>query len=426
MSQVADNAFRRQLEAVAKHPAMSDENINVKPGLLDMPSNLLLLIGIIGLAATVALSFIFGTKHALASYEVGVFTVTAFSLGGLFWNMVFHLVNAGWTGTVRRQLEQLMMMIPVCLGMILVIVAVELAYDGVLLSWMGLNPATDHLLDVKKGFLNRPFFVIRFLIYGVLWLFLATRLWRNSVNQDATGDRMLTLKSRFMSAWGMPVFALSLAFFAFDFMMAMDYRFFSTMWGVYFFASCALGSIAVVLMMLCILRGLGLLTGLVTKEHTHDLGKLLFGFTVFWTYIAFSQYFLIWYANIPEETAWYVNRKVGGWENLAAFLVIGHFIIPFLVLLFRDVKRHVAGAAIMAAWIIFMIVMDFMWVVRPMVYLGDSAPGPGAAGWILDIAAIVGVLGIWFGFLLKRIAREPLVAKNDPKMPEALRHRNYV
>ncbi len=426
MSQVADNAYRRQLEAVAKHPAMADENINVKPGLLDMPSNLLILIGIIGIAATGALSFMFNTKHALASYEVGVFTVTAFSLGGLFWNMVFHLVNAGWTGTVRRQLEHLMMMLPVCLAMIAVIVVVEIAFDGVLLSWMGLDPATDHLLEVKKGFLNTPFFVIRFIIYGVLWMILASSLWRNSVNQDATGDRMLTRKSRFMSAWGMPVFALSLAFFAFDFLMAMDYRFFSTMWGVYFFASCALGSIAVTLLVLCILRSLGLLTGLVTKEHTHDLGKLLFGFTVFWTYIAFSQYFLIWYSNIPEETAWFVNRKVGGWEYLAAILAIGHFIIPFLILLFRDVKRHVAGAAILAAWIILMIVLDFVWIVRPMVYLGDMAGESHAAGWILDVAAIVGVLALWFGFLLKRIAKEPLVAKNDPRMPEALNHRNYV
>ncbi len=425
MSQI--DAYQRQLEAVARHPAMSDDNIHVRKGALDAPSNVLIVLGIVGLLATGALAMIFNVKHALAAYEVGVFTVTAFSLGGMFWTMVFYLVNAGWTGTIRRQLENLMMMLPVCLAMIAVIVVVELASGGVLLSWMGIDPATDHLLDVKKGFLNEPFFVVRFFIYAGLWMFLATSLWRNSIHQDATGDRMLTRKSRFMSAWGLPVFALSLAFFAFDFLMAMDYRFFSTMWGVYFFASCALGSIAVTLLILCILRSLGLLTGLVTKEHTHDLGKLLFGFTVFWAYIAFSQYFLIWYSNIPEETAWYVNRKVGGWENVATLLVIGHFIIPFLILLFRDIKRNVAGAAILAAWIILMIVLDFLWIVRPMVYVGDMLDAnPGPTGWILDIAAIVGVLGIWFGFLLKRIAREPLVAKNDPRMPEALGHRNYV
>ncbi len=425
MSQIAADAFQRQLDAVANHPAMSDDNINVKGGTLDKPSRILIGIGCVGLILTVAFSFIFNTKHALASYEVGVFAVTAFSLGGMFWTMVFHLVNAGWTGTVRRQLENLMMMLPVCIALIALIVIVEVAFDGVLLSWMGKDPASDHLLDVKKGFLNKPFFVIRFAIYACFWLFLATNLWRNSRTQDDTGDRMLTRKSRFMSAWGLPLFALSISFFAFDFLMAMDYRFFSTMWGVYFFASCALGSIAVTLLVLCILRSLGLLTGLVTKEHTHDLGKLLFGFTVFWAYIGFSQYFLIWYANIPEETAWYVNRNVDGWENVSALLVIGHFIIPFLILLFRDVKRHVAGAAILATWIILMVVLDFLWIVRPMVYVGEMAEADPAS-WILDIAAIVGVLGIWFGLLLRRIAKGPLVAKNDPKMPEALRHRNYV
>ena len=153
----------------------------------------------------------------------------------------------------------------------------------------------------------------------------------------------------------------------------------------------------------------------------------MFSFSVFWAYIAFSQYFLIWYSNIPEETAYYYRRMTGGWETLSAFLAFGHFGVPFFILLFRKVKRSSLALAGMAVWMIFIHVLDIFWMVRPMVYAGtpaDQMPG-GITIW-LDVVAIVGVLAIFAGVLILKIGSGVLIPLNDPRQDEALAHKNYV
>lgn len=427
MSQITGEAYQRRLERLAAHPAMAKDNINLPKGACAGLARTLIGLGIAGLLVTLAGAFVYNAKHAVASYAVGVFSVTAISLGALFWTMVFHQTNAGWHATVRRQIENIMMNLPLCVGLIAVMLIVELASGGLLFSWMRPEYADNHLLHAKKAWLNEPFLVVRFFIYAGVWTFLATKLFRYSLEQDRTGDRFLNNRARFTSAWGLLAFALTTGFFAFDFIMAMDFRFFSTMWGVYYFASGPFSCMAVLLLVTGMLRLRGRLTGAVTNEHVHDMGKLLFGMNVFWSYIAFGQYFLIWYGNIPEETAWIVYRKQGGWENLAAFLAIGHFFIPFLILLQRPVKRHPALAAAVGVWLLFMLVMDMVWLVRPMVYTpasGLESPGP-AAMWI-DVAAVAGVCCLWAGVLVRRIASGPLIPLKDPRLTEALEHCNYV
>ncbi|MFG0326036.1 MAG: hypothetical protein ACF8SC_02040 [Phycisphaerales bacterium JB037] len=427
MTQLTADQYRRQLDSVAKNPAMADDNIRLPAGSGAGIATGSLAVGALLLVATIAGSQIYGLKHALAAFEVGVVSVTALSLGGLFWTMILHITNSGWGVTVRRFLEHLMMMLPACVVMLGIIVLIEIGFGGVLLTWIGIDPAENYLINHKKAFLNEPFFVIRFFLYAGVWLLLASRFWRFSTEQDRSGDRFLSNQARKTAAWGLPLFALSTAFFSFDFLMAMDYRFFSTMWGVYYFASATFGSVAVVLITLCVLRAMGYLTGAVTSEHTHDLGKLLFGFTVFWAYIAFSQYFLLWYSNIPEETIWFIVRQQGGWENVATLLVIGHFLAPFLILLFRPVKRHSIGVALAAAWMLLMLVLDMIFIIRPMVYAGPYAaenPGPGA--WWLDFVGITGVLLVWAALYIRRLPSQPLVPLKDPKLPESLHHKNYV
>jgi len=429
MTQLTIDQYRRRLESVAAHPAMAEDNIRLPEDAGRTISAGMLVVGAACLLVTIAGSLILGLKHALAAYEVGVFSVTAISLGGLFWVMVFRVTNSRWSATVRRLFEHLAMMLRVCVALIAVALVIELAAGGVMLSWLSIDPETNYLLEHKRGYLNPVFLVVRFGIIAGLWLLLATRLWRLSTEQDRTGDRMLTLRARGMSSWGMLVFALTTTFFAFDFLMSPDYRFFSTIWGVYYFASVAFSSLAVVLLTICILQAGGRLTGTITEEHVHDLGKLMFGFTVFWAYIAFSQYMLIWYGNIPEETAWFVHRKTGGWENAGALLAIGHFVIPFLLLLLRGVKRNVIGASLVGVWLLLMLLLDMIYILRPMVYLPgpDGQPtGPGAAGWWLDIAAIIGVLSIWGGLYVRRLATTSLVPLKDPRLPDALTHKNAV
>lgn len=391
----------------------------------------LLVVGAIGIALTVAGGFSAGVKHALAAYHVGAMTCLAMGLGALFWVMAFHLTQAGWSVTIRRQFENIMILLPVGAVMVLPVLIIELWQGGHLFAWLTYTKpdgiaAGDVLLEHKLAFLNPMFFFIRALIYIGLWSFLAWRLWGLSKEQDATGDKWLTNKARFTSSWGMPLFAITTAFASFDWLMSMDYRFFSTMWGVYFFAGAAFTAVPVVVIILNLLRSAGKLKGLVTAEHIHDLAKLMFGFTVFWAYIAFSQYFLIWYAAIPEETSFFLARKTDGWENLSKFLVFAHFLLPFFILLWRPVRRSFALLTIMAVWAIGLEVIDLYWIVRPFVYATDPTDKIKLGLLWIDIAGAVGPLALFLGLIIHKVRSGPLIPTHDPRLPEAIAHKNYV
>lgn len=375
-------------------------------------------------------------KHALASYLVGVMGVLAICLGATFFVLVFHLMQAGWTATLRRQFENVMSFLPYAWLLLLPVVGVELVKHGVLFRWMSPDMAGDLVLNKKAGFFYWPgaighglplFFLLRTFIYGGFWFFLTRRLISLSREQDATGSVEPSAKARFTAAWGMPVFALSTAFVAFDYMMSLDFRFFSTMWGVYYFAGAAFSAVAVVTFLLTRLRGSGKLQGVVTSEHFHDLGKLMFSFTVFWAYIAFSQYFLYWYANLPEETAYFQHRYQGPWLYLGVFLMVGHFAVPFLLMISRIPKRNPATIGVLALWAVLVHFADIFWIVRPMVRTGPDLDAPvPTMGYLVDALAIVGVLLVFAGFVTRRVGSSPLVAVNDPYIHEGLSHRNYV
>ena len=428
MSQLSADAYQQILDRVTGDERMAEDNVSA-PASAARLSMLLLGIGAIGLAVTVAGSFVVGARHALASYMVGVGAVLATSLGALILVMCFHLVNAGWCATVRRQFENLASLAPVALILVLPALLIDLiGTKGVIWEWMipGIKES-DPLIAAKAGYFNTAFVAFRFLAYLVLWTFLSSRLRAFSTEQDRTGDRFLSARARFLSAWGLPLTALSVAFAGFDFFMSMQPHFFSTMWGVYVFAGGAVSCMAVMVLTFTALRFVGRLNGLVNQEHFHDLGKLLFAFTCFWAYIGFSQYFLIWYGNIPEETFWMLQRTTGEWKGLGMFLAIGHFIVPFFFLLPRTFKRTPALVAIGAAWILFMHVMDYVWVVRPILHNiehGGTVPTPGT--WWVDVFAVLGVFGVFYGLFVARLGSGPLTALKDPKLPEALAHKNYV
>lgn len=428
MPVLTEKAWRERLERVAAHPAMRADNITLPEGAGATLSTGLLFVGLIALVLTVLGAFVYHPRHALGAFEIGLFTATAMSLGAMFFVMAFHSVNAGWAGTVRRQFENVASVLWVCWAMLGVVVVIELASGGVLLDWLRFEQGEQHLVDLKRPYLTGGFFVLRFFVYGMVWNFISRRLFALSRAQDESGDRMLTRKARFMSGWGLLAFALTTAFFAFDFLMSTDFRFFSTMWGVYYFASTALASVSVVVLILAVLRTGGRLTGAVTEEHFHDLGKLMLAFTVFWSYVAFSQYFLIWYSNIPEETAWFVYRQqTGGYMPLFLILCFGHFVVPFCILLLRKVKRSTPLLAAMGVYMILITIADMVWIVRPMVYAaGYAEQNPGMGAWWLDAAGIASPLCLWGFFLVRRVASGPLVPLKDPTMHESLNHVNYV
>lgn len=424
---LSPEAWQKRLQQIAADPRMSEDNTTIAKASVMKFATLPLFIGLVGLIVNIIGIFTVSGVHALAAFEVGLFTTLAISLGGMFWVMVFHSLNAGWSITLRRQFENLGVVIWLPVIMLIVVAMIEIFSHGILLRW--LDPHLEsHLLEIKAPYLNAWRLLVFLAIYSVSWLAISRCFYGWSRRCDETGDRRLGRKSRFVAGFAIPVFALTTTFCAFDYLMSPDYRFFSTMWGVYYFASCGLSGVSAVAIIAYLLRRAGKLEGLVGEEHFHDLGKLVFAFTVFWAYITFSQYFLIWYSNIPEETAWFYNRQEFGYNWLFWVMIIGHFILPFLILISRVTKRNLGILALMGCYMLLMVVLDMVWILRPMVDFAspEGTAGSGIATIWLDIAGVVGVLGIYAGVVAMQIAKGPLLPIKDPMLHEAMKHKNYV
>lgn len=413
------------------HPALASGNVTLDAGEVRSGSRLLLGVAAVSVGVAVAGGFVVNGTHALAALLAGNMAVLTACSVALILTMAFHLVNAGWWAGFRRQIENIATLTPVFGGTAALLAAADyLLLGGSLWSWMGTSyAATDlaYVLEKKAPYLNVPFFFGRAVIYVAVWALLSQMLYRFSWRADERADASLTARARFHSAWGILAAALTIAFASFDWIMGLDFRFFSTMFPVRFFAAGAFGAVAVLILVLVLLRRRGRLAGLVETEHFHDLGKMLFAFTVFWAYIAYFEYFLYWYGNIPEETAYFVERTTGPWKPVFYLLCFGHFVAPFLILIFRGVKRNHRVLAAVALWAVFIHVIDMVFLVRPMVYAGASAgQNPGIGGWWVDVAGIVGMWALFAGLLIRRMGAGPLVAVNDPRLSEALSHKNYV
>ncbi len=421
------------------------DNITMAPGSgsLALP---MMGAGVVGLLVVLvaALAGLVTPKHALSVFHIGALTVLGITLGSMFFVMAFHLTNAGWASTVRRTFENVMSFAPIAFLMVLLVVVLEVVLQGKMFLWLRPEMHSDYLLQKKwvyfywpmgkpKGgdpsFIFPAFFVLRTLLYGAVWTLLSRRLLALSRAQDSATNLDAAAQARRTSAWGMLIFALTTAFAAFDWLMSLDFKFFSTMWGVYFFAGANFAAVATTTGLLAWIRSKRKLEGVVTTEHFHDMGKLMFSFSVFWGYIAFSQYFLIWYSNIPEETAFYLHRKEDGWQFVTYFLIMGHFFTPFLILIHRPVKRTPAILMLVGAFMVVAHAVDLYWIVRPSVfsYAQDAAETPAVLGtlWV-DLAAILGALLLMLGFVIRQITTTQLVPAHDAWIGDALEHKNYV
>jgi len=270
----------------------------------------------------------------------------------------------------------------------------------------------------KSGFLNEGFWFVRALFYFVVWSALATFLSGQSQKQDETGEERISARLRGVAPVGIVLFALTSTFATIDWMMSLEPEWYSTMIGVYFFAGSVVGILSFTVLLIHLAYAQGALRGVVTIEHLHDLGKLLFGFTIFWTYIAFSQYFLIWYANIPEETIYYMKRQVGSWQSAGMLLAVGHFLIPFFFLMPRAVKRTPTLLALGSVWLLLMHFLDLHWCVMPVLH------HEGVRFGATDVAALAAVGGIFLAALGWVSSRRALVPLRDPRLPESLSFEN--
>lgn len=275
----------------------------------------------------------------------------------------------------------------------------------------------------KKGYLNEGFWYFRFVFYALALFGIIYTLRGWSIKQDQTGDPKYFRRMRRAACGFLPLFATSWTFLVFDWLMGLDYTWFSTMWGVYLFAGAALNSMAFLIILLTVLRRAGYLKEVVTVEHYHLMGKLLLAFTIFWAYIAFSQFFLIWYANITEETKFYLTRNTAYWNiHSIVFLVIGHFFVPFGILLIQGLKKKPVILSAIAAWSLLMHFCDLYWIIIPE--RGPSLTNGEelilAGNFFTDILAWVAVAGV-FGFgVMHFLSKGSLYPCRDPRLDESL------
>ncbi|HET9554121.1 MAG TPA: hypothetical protein VFP50_14225 [Anaeromyxobacteraceae bacterium] len=371
--------------------------------------------GLAGLALT-ALGGLSDPRQALASYLVAFVYWLGIALGALILLGAFHASKARWPVVLRRFLETIPQVIPL-FALLFLPIALGLRHLFVWVDPGALDGELRHLVEHKRPYLNVPFFLVRAAVYFVLWSVVAHLLRAWSVRQDADGGHALTLKQRRLGAGSLPFLALTLSFAAFDWMMSLDPRFYSTIFGVYWFAGSFVGAFAVLAIAAAATRGdPGQFGHHLNADHLHSLGKFLLAFTAFWAYIAFSQFMLIWIANVPEEVPWYLVRTGSPWGAVGVFLALGHFLVPFFLLLSRDLKRSPTRLAAMSGWMLLVHWVDVHWVIMPRIH--EAGPSPS---W-MDVTAFVGVGGAALAFLVLRMRGAATVPVRDPYLEESLRY----
>jgi len=373
-----------------------------------------LVAGIAGLVLS-AVGWVVDADRFFHAYLTAAVCWLAIALGALFFVMLHHLVSARWSVVLRRLAENIMMTIPY-----LAILFIPVMFGlGHLYHWS--HPevvAADELLKGKSGYLNVPFFIIRTVIYFTIWSLLARYLYRASVKQDAGYVQEDVDKIKRISAGGMIVYALTVTAAAFDWLMSLDPHWYSTIFGVNYFAAGLLTFVSFLALVALVLRRSGVLKETITVEHYHDLAKLMFAFTIFWTYTNFSQYFLIWYGNIPEETIWYADRWVGSWVTISMIVLFGHFVFPFIGLMTRGSKRTLPWIGFMAIWLVVMHYIEMYWLVYP------SYSEHGASfGW-QEPVTFLGIGGIVVWRIWVNLAAQATVPVSDPKLDGSINHVN--
>ena len=399
-----------------------------------------------------------GAPRVWFSYLIGWTFCLSITIGALFFVMIQHVTRARWSVTIRRIAEVLMASFPLLAlaGLPLLFGMYDLYHWTHSELFDPASPDYDYIVAGKAAYLNTPFFLVRYVLYFAVWTLVATKLYTLSVRNDRAPDAENTLKMRWWSALGIPLAAVTTAFASYDFLMSTDPHWFSTMFGVYFFAGGWLGALCLITFLALLLKKAGMAPE-ITTEHTQDMGKFMFAFVVFWTYVAFSQYMLYWYANIPEEIMWFHKRFAGGWETVSWALLIFHFVLPFLILLPRATKRIAPALATMAVWLLVMHFVDLWWIAMPSMHAaydaGHAALQAGGGDLLaslqvhgataaeaahestsgmaihvvephlplVEMAVWLGLFGLFLGATFLRLGRHALTPYGDPYFADWLR-----
>ena len=366
---------------------------------------ILLVLGIL----VVGGAYLVDAKRAAFNNIILFLFVTSIAGGSVFLVALEYIAGAVWSVPIRRVVEFLAGLMPALPLLALPLLAN--LHD--LFHWTHPEAvAADTILKGKEAYLNVPFFIGRFVAVFVLWNLFTYLFVRNSRAQDSSGDPKLTTRNIRLAAIFIPVFAITITVIAIDWMMSLEPHWFSTIFGVYYFSGTTLAAVAAVTYVAVSFHEKGLLVPL-RRDHFYSLGALMFVFVNFWAYIAFSQFLLIWYANIPEETVWFMSRWQNGWEYVSVLLIIVHFAVPYFALLTQDSKMDPKRLKLMAVWILAAHVLDLYWLIMP------TYSPQVTVGWmeILFPVLAVGLVIVALGWQMKRWN---LVPVKDPKLQRAL------
>lgn len=349
------------------------------------------------------------SDRAMLGYLFAFVSVITIPIGCLFFVIIQHLTRAGWSVLVRRMAEFAMAAIPLFGFLFIPIITIQ----HNVFPWMNAEHL-DTILAKKSLYLNGTFFSIRALFYFIIWTVISIWFYKTSIHQDKTKCFDCTRKMSKLSPISLILLAISVTFASFDWLMSLQPHWCSTAFGVYFFTGCLLVAIAFI--------GLMLVKSSVpvNAEHYQDLGKFIFGFTIFWAYIGFSQLMLYWYANIPEETEFYIHRLHNGWQYVSYSLIFTNFFLPFFVFMSRHVKRNTTAFSIVCSWVVLTHFVDIYWLIIPA-----SNDLNLFSFLIYDMTALLGILFLYISIIIIIMHNKSRFPKGDPRLSESVRFRNF-
>jgi len=395
---------------------VSVETLRDDPGLADAVGRFAkpsLAVGILALAAGAAGGLV-SPDAFFRSYLLAFVFWNGLAVGSLAVLMLQYLTGGAWGIAIRRELEAAartfpvtaLLFLPLILGM------------GRLYLWTHADAvARDPLLQKKALYLNTPFFLARTALAFAIWMLLAHFLTRWSAEQDSHADhKPFDRKLQLISGGGLVVYALTTTFTSVDWVMSIEPHWYSTMYGVLYMVGHALSALALATLALVSLARREPVYGFLGGRHLHDLGKMMFAFTMIWAYVNFSQYLIVWSGNLPEEITWYLARFRGGWGWVGAAILLFHFAVPFLLLLSRRANRNPRLLARAAALLLVMRFVDVAWLILPA-----FSRGAFRIHW-LDATIPIGMGGVWLSVFARNLTRRPLLPIHDPGFEEALAH----
>jgi hypothetical protein len=388
---------------------MTDTTYSV-PASVTSVQRLALVVGVVG-AGLMALGYTISHEHFFRSYLMAFVFWIGVALGSLAWSMVHHLSGGAWGVVTRRIFEASSRTVP-----FMALLFLPIAF-GVQELYIWARPeavAADKALQFKAPYLNVSFFYIRAAIYFVLWTLLAYTLSAWSLQQDRGYDEKRALRMLRLSGGGLVLYALTIFFMSVDWMMSVDPHWFSTIYGILFMGGQGLASMAFTIAVVVLLARTEPMSRVIGPNHLHDLGKLMLAFVMLWAYFSFSQFLIIWAGNQPEEIPWYLSRMTGAWGWVSMLVIVGHFALPFLLLLNRELKRTGATVAVIAAAIIVMRFVDLFWL------LGPEHGQPLLKVHWLDFVAPIALGGFWVALFLWQLGTRPLLPITEPTLQEAI------